>query len=141
MHLEQVHFERVFDAQQMNGVFSFEGGGQVRYGVWLPGDAVPASGKRLVLAFGEAGNWSTVLGWIDPATGALGLRRTWSMAADWLRALGAVSKLILLTAGAMLGLRYVVPLVALGVCGIGWLLWRAMRRNRVVRQALLEFPV
>jgi len=141
MHLEQVHFERVFDAQQMNGVFSFEGGGQVRYGVWLPGDAVPASGKRLVLAFGEAGNWSTVLGWIDPATGALGLRRTWSMAADWLRALGAVSKLILLTAGAMLGLRYVVPLAALGVCGIGWLLWRAMRRNRVVRQALLEFAV
>jgi len=140
MHLEQVCFERVFDAQQMNGVFSFESDGQVRYGVWLPGDAVPANGKRLILAFGEAGNWSTVLGWIDPATGELGLRRTWSMAAEWARALGVVTKLILVTAGAALGLRYAVPFVALGVCGIGWALWRAMRRNRRVRRALQAFP-
>jgi len=140
MHLEPVRFERVFDAQQMNGVFSFESGGQVRYGVWLPGDSVPASGKRLILAFGEAGNWSTVLGWIDPATGELGLRRTWSMAAEWARALGLVGKLIILTAGAALGLRYAVPFVGLGLCVIVWALWRAMRRNRRVRRALQEFP-
>ena len=142
MHVEQVCFDRVFDVQAMNGLFSFESGGQLRYGISLPDEAVPADGEWLTIVFAEEGNWSSVLGWHDPATGKMGLReRTWALAWDAAQALGFLGALVLTATGAEAGMPVVLPSMLIGLCGIVFVLIRGLRRNGQVRRILGGHPV
>lgn len=79
MHIEQVHFDEIFDAQSRGGDFSFKSTGRTEYGVRLGNGVVPREGTTYAVAFAEPGDWSTVLGWRDLACTAVTLRQSaWS---------------------------------------------------------------
>lgn len=67
MHIERIRFERVFDIQPGLGMFSFASAGAVTYSVHLPGRTIPREGATWTVAFGQPGDWSTLLGWRDLA--------------------------------------------------------------------------
>jgi len=84
LHLEQVCFERVFDAPyDPVGIFSFEAQGRRQFGLDFCGSPVPRVGARFAVVLAESGNWQTVLGCRDLATPDVYLGQTiWGTVAD-----------------------------------------------------------
>lgn len=139
MHIEDVHFDEVFDAQPGTGDFSFRSGGRTNYAVKLRRRLVPQAGSRYLVAFGEAGNWSTVLGWLDPRTA-----RTTLKTPTWLALLDEFGMLVwfapFFLAGALLFGGVDAALAVLGlICLLtGLRAWRLVVQGRRVRRSLRE---
>jgi len=140
MQVQQVRFDEVFDVVDGRGDFSFRSRGRVEYGVHLHPGVVPRSGATYAVAFGESGNWATVLGWRDLASTEARLKEsTWMM---WLSELemlfwvGLVAMLGALTFGGVAAMLAVL-LVVIGI--VAYPMYRIARRNRAVKQALLGF--
>lgn len=141
LHLEQVRFERVFDAPGPNGVFSFEAGGRREYGVSFLGSPVPRAGSQFAVVLAERGNWQTVLGCRDLATPDIYLRQTvWQVASDfaWLAyvAVPVVAGMTLAAVGGWAALA----VVALSVWAGAAYLRRVLRRSRTIARMLREAP-
>lgn len=137
MHIEEVHFDEVFDAQPGTGDFSFRSGGRAHYAVNLHRRLVPPAGSRYLVAFGTAGDWSTVLGWLDPVIGKTVLKTpTWLALLDEFGALVWFAPFFL--AGALVfGGAYAALVVLALICALAGLRgWRLVDRARRVRHAL-----
>ena len=134
MHVEKVRFDEVFDVAPRGGDFSFRSQGKTQYGVRLQSGIIPGNGSTFAVAFDQPGQWTTVLGWRDLASGDVRLAHP-----DW--ALWLVTLSDLLAVGVFLivgGLLLGGPGIALAVAAAFlYPAIRQMRRNRAVRQALL----
>lgn len=137
MHLQRIHFDKVFDVQSRIGMFSFTSGDAVTYGVHLPTGTIPQQGATWVVAFKEPGNWSTLLGWRDLAAQRTTLTykihhvllgEAWFI--YWI-ALPALA-LTLFAGGPWVALALGTATVAGGI----WMLRHVVLRNRRVRAAL-----
>ena len=142
MHVEMIHFEKVFDAHAGRGDFSFESNGQVRYGVKLQRGMVPRAGSTYLVAFAESDDWSTVLGWLDlhTETMALSERLRHTMWSD----LGSITLFgpVFLGAALLFGGPSAALAVLLAICSFaGFRLCRVVARNRLVRKALRNAQV
>lgn len=51
MHIEQIHFDEVFDIQTVRGDFSFRSRGRAHYGVNLQNRVIPRPGSTFAVAF------------------------------------------------------------------------------------------
>lgn len=136
MHIERIRFERVFDIQPGLGMFSFASAGAVTYSVHLPGRTIPREGATWAVAFGQPGDWSTLLGWRDLAAQRTTLAyRLHHVLSDidlvyWLG-------LPLLVFSTLVGGPWAVLAVGLAAAACGaWWLGHVVRRNRRVRAAL-----
>lgn len=86
MHTEEITLDRVFDTQRHEAGrftprrtgFSFESAGTTRYGVTAPGWPELTEGHRLTVMLGQAGNWQTLVGWVNRSTGE-------TVQPDWVR--------------------------------------------------------
>lgn len=140
MHLEQIRFDEIFDVAACRGDFGFRSAGQVHYGVQLQGGALPRAGESLVLAFAEAGNWGTVLGWRTLADSAVTLAHpTWPFVAA--QALGTLLYAPFFVGGGLLfGGPWAAAAAAALIAGIAcYRIGRHARRNRAVTRALRSF--
>lgn len=138
-HIEQVCFERVFDAPGRTGNFSFEAGGKRQYGVILHGGEVPREGARIAVALAEPGNWQTIRAWRDLSTPDVHLYETVGMVLleyAWLVyfCLPVVFGVTWLT----FGLWAAVLVVTFLLCAGGAYLRHVIVRNRRLRRALGE---
>jgi hypothetical protein len=138
MHIEQVAFEEVFDVQSARGDFSFRTRGKPRYGVNLHSGVIPSAGSTFAVAFGQAGNWDTVLGCRDLAGTEVRLRRV-----TWQSVLLATGDFIFLgplcmIAGLVIGGTWAGAVLAtLLLLAMGGVVVHGMRLNRAVVRALL----
>lgn len=137
MHIRQVRFDRVFDVRQRTGDFSFEDGGWPVYGVSAGAMGIPREGASYAVAFDEAGNWNTVIGWRDLAGAQVAIRRSaWALA---VQQLPYNYLLIVLPYGIALafgGYWAALPVAALALLMVGATVYRAAWRNRQAVQAL-----
>ena len=62
MQVERIHFDEIFDLAACHGNFSYRSAGRMHYGVQLDQGAIQQAGSSRAVAFGRAGDWSTVLG-------------------------------------------------------------------------------
>ena len=137
MHIQRIHFDKVFDVQPGHGLFSFTSGGNATYGVRLPGRVIPREGATWAVAFGQPGDWSTLLGWRDLAAQrtTLNYKLIYLLfEVDqllWWFAVPALA-LCLYLGGAWAAMALVVAAVA----GGAWRLRHVVRRNRQLRAAL-----
>ena len=102
--------------------------------VRLRSGIIPGNGSTFAVAFDQPGQWSTVLGWRDLASGDVRLAHP-----NWTLWLGTLSDLLavgvfLIVGGLLLGGVGVALAVAAALLHPAI---RQMRRNRAVRQALL----
>jgi hypothetical protein len=137
MHVETIRFDEVFDVVERSGTFSFKTGGRPEYGVRLQNHAIARQGATYAVAFAERGNWATVMGWRDLASGDVVLARPtmsggfgFYVMSDliiygWLFITGT----LLVAGGVVLALLALV----LPVAGMALLL---MRHNRAVKDVL-----
>jgi len=134
MHVETVQFDDVFDVAPRGGDFSFRSGGKTQYGVKLENGMIPGKGATFAVAFDCPGQWSTVLGWRDLASGDVRLARP-----GWTLWLGTLSDLptfgVFVVVGGLLLGGVGVALAVAAACQ--YPAARQMRRNRVVKRALL----
>ncbi len=137
MHIEQVRFDRIFDVQQVTGDFSFESGGWPVYGVNAVGGKIPREASTYAVAFGERGNWETVIGWRDMATPEVQIKR--SFWAD----LGPHMSWIYLLVSGLLGAamgsggwKAALPLAAMLVLVAGLVVRSGIVRQRQAERAL-----
>lgn len=140
MHIEQVHFDEVFDIQAGRGDFSFRSGGTPTYGVNLRNRFIPAAGSRYAIAFERRGDWDSVVAWR-----ALGAREVDFKTPGWLALTLCFADFLwfvpstiaagLVFGGPALALALAAAFLALAAVGAGW----GIRRNRAVERALLAF--
>jgi cation transport ATPase len=79
LHQETVTFDRVFDIvrsgqgddNEPSTLFSFQSGSRYEYGVAVPGEPEISDGMTVTVILGRAGNWQTLMGWVNHATGEL----------------------------------------------------------------------
>lgn len=138
-HIEQVCFERIFDAPGRSGHFSFEAGGKRQYGVILHGGSVPREGDRVAVALAEPGNWQTIRAWRDLATPDVHLYETVGdvmLGYAWFGyfSLPVVAGVTWLAFGPWAALLAVALLLWAGAA----YLRRVARRNRRMDQALRD---
>ena len=74
MHIERITFDRVFDAVESIGDFSFDSAGRRVFAARFGPGVVPRQGATYAIAFSRPGDWGTVLGWRDLATPTVLLR-------------------------------------------------------------------
>ncbi|MCC2962469.1 hypothetical protein LK540_18740 [Massilia sp. IC2-278] len=137
MHIERIDFDDVFDVQPGPGDFSFRSRGQTHYAVNLWRGLIPQAGSSYLVAFAQAGDWSTVLGWLDLQTGTRRLKdNTWlavlsdMSAIPWLAPFLLGGALLFIGPGAALA-------VLLALCGVaGVHVYRIVRRRQRVLRAL-----
>jgi hypothetical protein len=137
VHLQRIHFDSVFDVQPGHGLFSFTSAGKTSYGVRLPGRVIPPEGATWAVAFGQADDWSTLLGWRDLATQRTTLNYKllyWLFEVDQLLWWVAIPALVCCLYFG--GLWVAMALVVAGTAGAAWRLRHVVRRNRQVRAAL-----
>lgn len=141
-----VRFERVFDVQRRSlqerpcTDFSFEmPDGRKVYGVSVPGEPRIEAGMEVSAVLTTEGNWQTLIGWKDHATGAVVLPRARFAFIELLGPLAVATVFGLLgrSAGSAVG-RY----AAFGVAALGLLVWidllNRWRRNRRAARILME---
>ena len=139
MHIRQVRFDRVFDVQQRSGDFSFEDGGWPVYGVNAAGMGIPQEGATYAVAFSEAGNWNTVIGWRDLATSTVRIKRSaWQLALQQLPYGYLMIPVPYAISLALGGYWAAVPIAALMLLVFGACVYRAAWRNRKAIGALRE---
>lgn len=79
MHIETVKLDQVFDIQRraatrfskQHTYFSFECEGVKRYAIQVPGWPRIEQGDALTVVLRQTGNWQTLVGWKNHATGEL----------------------------------------------------------------------
>lgn len=136
MHIQRIHFDKVFDVQPRRGLFSFASADGVTYSVHLPGRIIPREGATWAVAFGQPGDWSTLLGWRDLA------RQRTTLNYKLVHLLSDVDMVGYVAIPALvLGIYFGGPLAALALllaatAGGAWRLRHVVRRNRQVRAAL-----
>ncbi|MGF6273097.1 hypothetical protein ABIB38_001455 [Massilia sp. UYP11] len=140
-HLEQVCFERIFDAPGRTGYFSFEAAGKRQYGVMLPDGEVPREGAHYAVVLAEKDNWQAIMAWRDLSTPHVYIRETaWQVVRNyaWLGYVGmpAVLGVTLVAFGGWAALA----VLALMLWGGAAYLRHVIRRNRRIEQALLDVP-
>jgi len=139
MHIRQVRFDRVFDVQQRSGDFSFEDSGWPVFGVNVAAMGIPREGSTYAVAFAEAGNWNTVIGWRDLATSTVEIRRSaWQLAIQQLPYNYLMIPVPFAISLALGGYWAAVPMAALMLLVVGGCIYRAAWRNRQAAQALRE---
>lgn len=139
MHIRQVRFDRVFDVQQATGDFSFEEGGWPVYGVNAAAMGIPREGSTHAVAFAEAGNWNTVIGWRDMATSTVQIKRSaWQFAIQQLPYHYLMIPVPFAVSLGLGGYWAAVPVAALMLLVVGACIYRAAWRNRQAAQALRE---
>ena len=139
MHIRQVRFDRVFDVQERTGDFSFEDGGWPVYGVNAGAMGIAREGATYAVAFAEAGNWNTVIGWRDLATPQVGIRRSaWALAIAQLPYGYLMIPVPYGVSLALGGYWAAVPVAALMLLVVGACIYRAAWRNRQAAQALRD---
>lgn len=75
MHIETITFDRVFDAVEAIGDFSFDSAGRRVFAARFGPGALPRQGATYAIAFARPGDWGSVLGWRDLATSTVGFRQ------------------------------------------------------------------
>lgn len=140
-YIEQVQFERIFDAQPGNGDFSFESAGKREFGVQLAGCHIPREGATYAVALREKGNWQKIIGWRDLATPDVTLKRsTWDVAWDEAWILYMVGPAFIFAALLFLGPWAMLAALLLALWSAVYTIRWAARRNRLVAQALRDLP-
>jgi hypothetical protein len=139
--LEQVRFERIFDAPSRTGTFSFEADGKRQFGVDLLDSEVPHEGSHYAFVLAEPGNWQTLLGWRDLSTSRVVVRDTLRQLAPhivWMAY--AIVPLVMVLAWRLFG-GWAVPVVAaLAVCAGLAFARTLLRRHRTIERILCEVP-
>ncbi len=136
MHIQRIHFDKVFDVQQRRGLFSFASADGVTYSVHLPGRVIPAEGATWAVAFAQPGDWSTLLGWRDLA------RQRTTLNYKLAHLVSDVDLVFWCAIPALvLAIYFGGPLAASALllaatAGGAWRLRQVVRRNRQVRAAL-----
>lgn len=136
MHIQRIHFDRVFDVQPHRGMFSFASDDAVTYSVHLPGRVIPREGATWAVAFEAPGDWSTLLGWRDLAAQRTTLNhRLHHVLSDvemvyWF----AIPALVLCVWFG--GLWAALALLLASAAAGAWWLRKVIKRNRRVRAAL-----
>lgn len=137
MHLQRIHFDKVFDVQPHVGLFSFASAGKPTYGVNLRDCTIPNEGATWIVAFSKPGDWSTLLGWRDLAAGRTTLTyqvRDLLFDEAWAVYWFAIPALAL---SLYFGGAWAAALLSVGaLAGGAWLLRHIVRRNRQLRAAL-----
>jgi len=139
MHIKQVRFDRVFDVQERLGDFSFEDGGWPVYGVNVAAMGIPRAGSTYAVAFADADNWTTVIGWRDLATSTVEIRRSaWQLAIQQLPYHYLMIPVPFAVSLGLGGYWAALPVAALMLLVVGACVYRAAWRNRQAAQALRE---
>lgn len=137
MQIERVHFEDVFDVDTFRGNFSFRARQRTHYGVRLHSRLVPRKGSVYAIAFGRAGDWSTVLGWREIGTPGIGLRYpTWFACVEAFDDVYMIGIAFIAAALLFGGPAAALAVLALVVAAATLHLVRTARLNRQVRAAL-----
>ena len=137
MHIEQVRFDRIFDVQQVTGDFSFESGGWPVYGVNAVGGKIPLEAATYAVAFGERGNWETVIGWRDMATQEVQIKRTvWANLGPHMPWIYLLVSGLLGAAMSGGGWKAALPLAAMLVLVAGLVIRGGIVRQRQAERAL-----
>lgn len=140
-HLEQVRFERIFDAPGRTGTFSFEADGKRQFGVDLLDSEVPREGSHYAFVLSEQGNWQTLLGWRDLSTSRVVVRdklRQFAPHIVWMAY--AIVPLSMGLAWRLFG-GWAVPVVALLAVCAGLAFARTLlQRHRTIERMLCEVP-
>ena len=137
MHVEQIHFEEVFDIAPHRGDFSFRSQGRTQYGVNLHNHVVPRLGSTYAIAFGRQGDWSTVLGWRDLASPAVGLKLPgWWAILSSLVNIFYVAPILVVLALQIAGPTAALAVAAAALCLMLYRLVYLLRQNRAVERAL-----
>ena len=143
MHIERITFDRVFDAVDSIGDFSFDSAGRRVFAARLGPGAVPRQGATYAIAFSRPGDWASVLGWRDLATPTVLLRQRprdpfWLDIAVNIEIVMFVAvivpMLMLVLLGPVAGCAAIAMLLGLGVA----LVHSAGRRKDAVRARLLQ---
>ncbi|MBQ5942770.1 MULTISPECIES: hypothetical protein [unclassified Massilia] len=137
MQVECIHFDEVFDVAAQRGDFSFRSQGRAQFGVNLHNHVVPRQGATYAIAFGRRGDWSTVLGWRDLASPAVGLKLPgwWAILSSLVNIFYVAPILIVLA----LQVAGTTAALAVAVAALCFMLYRVvylLRRNRAVKRAL-----
>lgn len=139
MHIRQVRFDRVFDVQRRSGDFSFEDGGWPVYGVNAAAMGIPRAGSTYAVAFAEAGNWNTVIGWRDLATSTVEIRRSaWQLAIQQLPYNYLMITVPFAVSLGLGGYWAALPVAAPMLLVVAGCIYRAAWRNRQAARALRE---
>lgn len=137
MHIKQVRFDRMFDVQERTGDFSFEDGRWPVYGVNVAAMRIPREGASYAVAFAEAGNWNTVIGWRDLATSTVEIKRSaWQLAIQQLPYNYLMIPVPYAISLGLGGYWAAAPVAALMLLVYAGCIYRAAWRNRQVVQAL-----
>lgn len=139
MHIETVHFDRVFDVQ--SGTFSFDSAGKRQFSVCFDRQTVPHEGARYAVVLDEPGNWQTVLGWRDLGTSRVGLARSaWEVATSTLLDLSLYG--LIFPAAALVFGGVWAALAVLGAIVVGFvvLVRGAVLHNRKMERLLQAVP-
>ena len=138
MHIEQVHFDEVFDVQAVRGDFSFRSRGRAHYGVNLQNRVIPRAGSAYAVAFGKPGDWTTVLGCRDLASSKVKLSQPgWTAVVLQFGDFLFFGPLIVV-AGLVLGGSWLGLVAAtLFMLAIAYAVVLGLRQNRAVTRALL----
>lgn len=140
-HLEQVRFERIFDAPGHTGLFSFEAGGQRQFGVDLLDSEVPREGSHYAFVLAEPGNWQTLLGWRDLSTPDVVVRDTTRQCAPYVVSMAYSLVPMLMAFGWLVFGAWTVPVIAvLALCAAVLYVRLALRRSRTIERMLCEVP-
>lgn len=139
MHIQRIHFDRVFDIQRFHGFFSYESAGGVTYSLNLPGRVIPQEGATWAFAFEKSGDWNTMLGWRDLATREVRFNRDLSKLlmnqfdVVWFITIPLLAA-ALVYGGVTIALAVVLAAAAAGMS----MILRLVTRRRRVRAALLS---
>lgn len=138
MHIERIHFEEVFDVASGRGDFSFRSGGRTEYGVNPRRGTIPRAGAAYAVAFGRAGDWSSVLGWRDLASQEVMLNNS-TVGLLLARLYNIYWYGLFFFAGGFLlgGIRMALAFAALFIAGLLYVTARDVRSLRHARRALL----
>ncbi|WP_036248929.1 hypothetical protein [Massilia sp. BSC265] len=139
MHIERIHFEAVFDVAPGRGDFSFRSGGRTEYGVNLRRGTIPRAGATYAVAFGRAGDWSSVLGWRDLAAQEVMLNHS-TVGLLLARLYDIYWYGLFVFAGGFVfgGIRMALAFAALFIAGLLYVTARDVRTLRHARYALLS---
>ena len=108
-------------------LFNFTDGGHTEYSAAAPGTPRIEAGMTITAFLGEAGNWQTLIGWRDHASGAI----VCDSGAEEAVLCVVLSLLIVVFAGT--GWRQPLSWLAVGIM-TAYLVW-AIRRIRKLRRA------
>lgn len=137
MEIELIRFEQVFDVAAYHGNFSYRSAGRTHYGVKIRNGVIPHPGSTYAIAFGRAGDWSTVQGWRDLSAETVDLMHpAWSTILQASGHLYFVAPALIAFALALGGRVSALVATAFVVALAAYLTGRVLWNNRAVTRAL-----